>query len=453
MRSEVESRLDTSVASSALAAAAERDPILEVAGLSAADILKRCDEIRRHGRPARGVSVARPAMTIDPVRRRTAGACSISPTSATQTSSRQAHRVLLGRSPSPGRDEPPPTRPTRSLVADGADRSCGSRSRRRAARSRRAVRGIGLRRSPSLGRAVEAAKQTSRAVACQRAVRAARAIGSLGSSPDEGLGAAGDGRGGRAAAVAVDPTSSARSARGRDPRRRRRNAVRLYYWIHHTGAVRPEHRRAARCPQSRDRARWRRARARPCPLVSGTGGDRPRRGRAGSPGSPASKGPRFPAAARGGHADSLASADAGRLDGSWLVLPEVPHVGGRRGAVAAGRLRLRALLRSSHRGGLLRPDSPAPAGLRANRGGARALRPLARRRRPRDARSPTTPPPTCGVVGGAGLRAEEAAARASRALSPPRSSGSDASSTAMSPSGRFASPRWAPSSRARTRSR
>jgi hypothetical protein len=181
MRSEVESRLDTTIASSALAAAAERDPILEVAGLSAADILKRCEEIRRHGRPARGFTFARPAMTIDPV---APGGWRLLDFADLGDGDfvRQAHRVLLGRSPSPGE--------TSRRLRDLRDRSRmeliirlalspEGRSRRKAE-----VRGIGLLALAELGRAVEAGNRRPallRASArCERLARSALSGSSTG---------------------------------------------------------------------------------------------------------------------------------------------------------------------------------------------------------------------------------------------------------------------------------
>ena len=89
----------------------EQDPILEVAGVSAFDILLRCDEIRRGGRPAgrrqlRRVTAANSRRLLDFA------------DLSDEDFVREAHRLLLGRGASSAEFGAPSGRIGERLIAD-----------------------------------------------------------------------------------------------------------------------------------------------------------------------------------------------------------------------------------------------------------------------------------------------------------------------------------------------
>lgn len=184
MRSETEGDLDTTIAGSSFAPEAESDPILEVTGLSAADILKRCDQIRRHDRPARLFSLGRPVVTAKPLSVPDGWRLLDFADLGDDDFVRQAHRVLLGRSPSPAetsrRLRELRERSRMELIVRLA-LSPEGRRRREAE-----VRGFGLPALVRVGRAVEAANRhpaLSRAGGrCERLTRSALSSSSTGGS-------------------------------------------------------------------------------------------------------------------------------------------------------------------------------------------------------------------------------------------------------------------------------
>ncbi len=131
---------------------ASPDPIFDVAGISSADILRRCDEIRRRGGSGENLAHARVDGHAAPNDWRLLDFADL----PDEDFVREAHRVLLARSPSRGE-------------ADRRLRELRNRSRmeivvrlalspegRRANRPR--VRGVGLPALAATARAIEAAE-------------------------------------------------------------------------------------------------------------------------------------------------------------------------------------------------------------------------------------------------------------------------------------------------------